>query len=538
MQQIVYLAVALAVAAAILSLAVAMKAVLPAPEAPLEHAEALVYVKVRPLNGSYWLGVHAPYGDVEVRQVRINNAVHSLGITAPVGREVWLNASGRPLTVNCNSTVELVTAKGGATRSLSFTVQCPQKRPEYVDVESQSVLELYAVNTAKYLLQFDEVKLTIKRVIPGVYKIINISPEPVLLVFNQVPRPPEWVSGASGRRIKVYRDFVVFDNDTLYKSIGPSGSRVWYYGREIDVGLGGYPRVDVNSWVRHVYLPPGGYVETGGSLVASISAYPVTTYNVVGANNTSQGKYFAALSPWRRITIYRDGNRIVYLNASGFVSFADKPGTYAAYGNITLTLDEQGNVYVYSPYFGGSKKVTLPFTYYVSNAPYAYNYVFEIIDVWYETVINGVTYSCREANGTLYKLSRDWSNLTVVAHDSFKFCRPVSGGGGTTQTYFGCSKYTEYGRAVDIISTDITDNGLKVTMKVPYVVKDCTGKVYESGYKIVTQYVKAYTPGMGPGQILTADPKDTNKFCTYGDAHRCKTDLGQEIIQCTPCETG
>jgi len=123
MQQAIYLAVVLAVAAAVLSIAATMKAVLPTHEAPLEHAQALVFVKVKPFNGSYWLGVHAPYGDVEVRQVRVNNTVFSLGATAPMGRDVWLNASGRPLTVRCNSTVELVMAKGVATRSLAFTVQ-------------------------------------------------------------------------------------------------------------------------------------------------------------------------------------------------------------------------------------------------------------------------------------------------------------------------------------------------------------------------------------------------------------------------------
>jgi len=118
MQQVVYLIVALAVAAAVLSIAVAMKAVLPPPEAPLEHAEALVYVKVRPFNGSYWLGVHAPYGDVVVRQVRVGNATYVLGVTALVGRDVWLNASGRPITAQCGDSVEVVTAKGSAIRSL------------------------------------------------------------------------------------------------------------------------------------------------------------------------------------------------------------------------------------------------------------------------------------------------------------------------------------------------------------------------------------------------------------------------------------
>jgi len=112
MQQVVYLIVALAVAAAILSLAAVMKAALPLPEAPLDHAQALVFVKVKPLNGSYWLGVYAPYGDVAVRQIRVGNATYVLAVTAQVGRDTWLNASGRPITVQCGDSVEVVTAKG------------------------------------------------------------------------------------------------------------------------------------------------------------------------------------------------------------------------------------------------------------------------------------------------------------------------------------------------------------------------------------------------------------------------------------------
>jgi len=187
MQHAVYLAVALAVAAAILSMAVAMKTVLPPPEAPLEHAEALVYVKVKPLNGSYWLGVHAPYGDVVVKQVRVNNTAYELGVTAPVGKDTWLNASGRPLTVRCNSTVELVTAKGGAARSLAFTVQCPRLERR-TEVKTMLVLDSwkeFALSAFQWLSTADVPKLA-ATIDPTTREVVikNVADIPLFIVAD------------------------------------------------------------------------------------------------------------------------------------------------------------------------------------------------------------------------------------------------------------------------------------------------------------------------------------------------------------------
>jgi len=179
------------VAAAILSLAVAMKAALPPPEAPLEHAEALIYVKIKPLNGSYWLGVYAPYGDVAVRQIRVGNATYVLDTTAPVGRDTWLNASGRPITAQCGDSVEVVTAKGGAARSLAFIVQCPrrvQSRTEvglYVDVE-----RMYRVawGLLKWFGTIQAPKIA-AAVDPDTGEVVlkNIYSEPVVVVADLQP---------------------------------------------------------------------------------------------------------------------------------------------------------------------------------------------------------------------------------------------------------------------------------------------------------------------------------------------------------------
>jgi len=196
MQQVVYLVVALAVAAAILSLAAAMKAVLPPPEAPLDHAQALVFIKVKPLNGSYWLGVHAPYGDVTMSQVRVGNAMYVLDAVAPVGRDVWLNASGKPITVTCNSTVELVTAKGGAARTLAFTVQCPRLEKR-TDVKTMMLLDSwkeFALSAFQWISQADDSANRSVVLRPG---------ESVFIPFNLTATLPPIFDVAPGVQIAV-----------------------------------------------------------------------------------------------------------------------------------------------------------------------------------------------------------------------------------------------------------------------------------------------------------------------------------------------
>jgi len=332
MQQVVYLIVALAVAAAILSMAVAMKAVLPPPEAPLEHAEALVYVKVKPLNGSYWLGVHAPYGDVVVRQVRVGNATYVLGVTALVGRDVWLNASGRPITAQCGDSVEVVTAKGSAIRSLSFTVQCPKVERGGATVYFGDVMALYAVNVAKYVLGFNETKITIKGCDePGLshiaecLEIVNISPDPLLLVFDQ---------------------------GGVYTSIPPRGlvpGPVYVlHARWITIP-------PWSTWQQHVYLSPNGSLKFRATVGYDgiISVYPAQYYYFNPANTTDLSPYLAALSPWRRVTITTNGTAAYYLNASGLPDVAtEKNKVYEAYPGgegVLFYVADNGTLMVAAP---------------------------------------------------------------------------------------------------------------------------------------------------------------------------------------------
>jgi len=216
--------VALAVAAAVLSMAVAMKAVLPPPEAPLEHAEALVYVKVKPLNGSYWLGVYAPYGDVVVRQVRVNNAVYYLGVTAPVGRDTWLNASGRPLTAQCGNSVEVVTAKGSAVRSLAFTVQCPHVPSGRVNVAAEVDWGELLKGLAQYLewintLDSPKIAITIDPYAQA-YVVKNVYKIPLLIVIDQKDLMPyrAYDLAAISGEFKDYKKFPA-DPGPVYKVI-------------------------------------------------------------------------------------------------------------------------------------------------------------------------------------------------------------------------------------------------------------------------------------------------------------------------------
>jgi len=341
MQHAVYLAVALAVAAAVLSIAVAMKAVLPAPEAPLEYAEALVYVKVKPLNGSYWLGVYAPYGDVVVKQVRVNNTAYELGVTAPAGRDVWLNASGRPITAHCGDSLEIVTAKGSAVRSLAFTVQCPVVRQDAY-VHQLKVLERYAYNAIKYVLGFNETKITIRVRELGYVEVVNISPDPLLLVFDQAPKTSTgWA-----------RQYLT------YFSVPPQGDPQSAVGQP--------------TWVQHVYLPPNGSVKlkVNSNLATLISVYPAQYYYYNPANTTAIGSYLAAISPWRVVNMKVDANyttdkrgdnvitiihstAVEFLNESGMPQVAGQRNVvYKAYGDVQFYIDDRGLVWLELPPHG------------------------------------------------------------------------------------------------------------------------------------------------------------------------------------------
>jgi len=622
-QYAVYLIVAVAIAAAILSIAVTVKAVLPAPEAPLEHAQALVFVKVRPLNGSYWLGVHAPYGDVEVRQVRVNNTVFSLGVTAPVGRDVWLNASGRPLTVACNSTVELVTSKGGTVRSLAFTVQCPVVRQD-VYVHQLKVLERYAYNAIKYVLGFNETKITIRVRELGYVEVVNISPDPLLLVFDQAPAISysyDWYPPAIGWK----REY------SVYLSVPPQGDPQYCKPYTSNCR----PALGQPTWVQHVYLPPNGSVKLkvgdtdfySGAIRTLISVYPAQYYYYNPANTTAIGTYLAAISPWRISNLKIDMNYTVqysstyasgfagykpviystaveFLNESGMPQVADRRNVvYKAYGGVQFYIDGGGLVWVKFPtssvyipgkpaqpevhfwQVGGSDwwvsvgpgglfcsfpvtrspqlcgpfyvkvyqlsgqwvaevyqvfdykiyqvqtgpnswtarvNITNPlsWTYYVSNAPNAYNYVLEASASYCPG--GGST------KATLYKLDRyDWSKREKVAEGSYSI--PCSGGSGSYS--YTCSGVTkQYVDAADVKLANVTQGSFTFSYKWYYVLKDCDGRVVGSGYDIIHA-----TLGTAISNIYIRDAQNPYKMCTVNEAKGCTMGSGQSVLTCSSC---
>ncbi|WP_333639637.1 hypothetical protein, partial [Pyrobaculum aerophilum] len=68
-----------------------------------DWASAYVFPLARPVNSThFWLGARAAFADVAIGRVLVNGTEYYVGVAAPYGRAVWLNASGRPLLARCN----------------------------------------------------------------------------------------------------------------------------------------------------------------------------------------------------------------------------------------------------------------------------------------------------------------------------------------------------------------------------------------------------------------------------------------------------
>ncbi|MEM0464985.1 hypothetical protein [Pyrobaculum sp.] len=112
-----------------------------------EWGEAYVYPLARPLNTThFWLGAQAAFADVQIKRVVVDDVQYP-GASAPAGRGVWLNYSGKPLLVKCNSTVTFEVERGKASRALTFKAVCPtgeRVRTVYAEDVAQIVREMNA----------------------------------------------------------------------------------------------------------------------------------------------------------------------------------------------------------------------------------------------------------------------------------------------------------------------------------------------------------------------------------------------------------
>ena len=112
-----------------------------------DWAAAAVYPLAKPYNAThFWLGAQAAFADVEISRVAVDGAAYALGVKAPQGRQVWLNYSGGPLLVKCNSTVAYEVERGSASRVLQFKAVCPQGvvKSVYVEDVNQILREMNA----------------------------------------------------------------------------------------------------------------------------------------------------------------------------------------------------------------------------------------------------------------------------------------------------------------------------------------------------------------------------------------------------------
>jgi hypothetical protein len=125
-QEVLSLPLMVALAAAILGVGALMVWHFQDAQKVADWADAYAFPLARPLNAThFWLGVQAAFADVSIDRVVVDGREYPVYAAAPYGRKVWLNYSGGPLLVKCNSTVEISVNRGKAGRVERFRAICP-----------------------------------------------------------------------------------------------------------------------------------------------------------------------------------------------------------------------------------------------------------------------------------------------------------------------------------------------------------------------------------------------------------------------------
>jgi len=125
-EEVSTLLIAVAIAGALLAVGAAVLVYFN-PQQPVDHANALAYPLVRPLNGTHvQLGVQPLADYVEVEEVAWSRG-GTQGRAAI--RAVAKNATWLPVSVPCGANVTMATRYGSASRALSFHVACLQREP-------------------------------------------------------------------------------------------------------------------------------------------------------------------------------------------------------------------------------------------------------------------------------------------------------------------------------------------------------------------------------------------------------------------------
>ena len=172
-----------------------------------DWAAAAVYPLAKPYNAThFWLGAQAAFADVEISRVAVDGAAYALGVKAPQGRQVWLNYSGGPLLVKCNSTVAYEVERGSASRVLQFKAVCPRARSmvahttgaawQMLAAYADYVLDYVAFNnTAVIAAYFKAPDAGLPKTVSGpcekggCYTPLKFKPEPGVYIKNIWNRP-------------------------------------------------------------------------------------------------------------------------------------------------------------------------------------------------------------------------------------------------------------------------------------------------------------------------------------------------------------
>ncbi|AFA40175.1 hypothetical protein Pogu_2148 [Pyrobaculum oguniense TE7] len=209
-----------------------------------DWGEAYVYPLARPYNDThFWLGAQAAFADVVVGRVAVDGAEYLVSARLQREKQAWLNYSGQPLLVRCNSTVAYEVRRGSASRVLAFKAVCPEREASLKTEKHGDWLLPMMVAYGSYVL--DYVAFNETAVITAYFKgdgvyVRNIWDRPVTIAVD----PPigaaygDLYSAASaarmfvllpGQEAKIVSMNSLAPVDFNYVTYYPVGRR-WVYG--------------------------------------------------------------------------------------------------------------------------------------------------------------------------------------------------------------------------------------------------------------------------------------------------------------------
>ncbi|MEM1890359.1 MAG: hypothetical protein QXN04_09485 [Pyrobaculum sp.] len=326
-----------------------------------DWAVAYVYPMAKPYNSThFWLGAQAAFADVEISHVLVDNTTYLLGVRAPQGRQVWLNYSGGPLLVKCNSTVVFDVRAGSASRTLAFRAVCPKASLENAYFEDlRTMLVSYASFVLDYVVHNHSALITAYFKSDGVYirnnwdrpLIVAVDP-PIGAVYNDLTSATSSVSpivllpGEEYRLIPMDTAGAVaftLDNGTTLR-LASHLSR-WVYS-QLEPHAGGW-LLWINGVVAHNGSAPAGGESPQGYPFA---VWPNGTYQL-GDKTVISGRWdgwlaFKTEPPPVRGTVHTtrtDKYSVPYANVNRRLTLYVYPGTQLSVSGSQYSVTVSSN---------------------------------------------------------------------------------------------------------------------------------------------------------------------------------------------------